>query len=73
MVASSPAVRIFTEPCLSDGHDARITASGNRRRWTTGGEQRDGIFFSYPLLYHGKRFISRLTTKVEAEFPLDFP
>jgi hypothetical protein len=31
VVASSPAVRIFTELCLSDGHDARITASGDQR------------------------------------------
>jgi hypothetical protein len=31
VVSSSPAVRIFTELCLSDGHDARITASGDQR------------------------------------------
>jgi len=41
----------------------------------TGGEQggEPAIFFSLELLYHGKGFISRLTTKVEAELPLDFP
>jgi hypothetical protein len=37
VASSSPAARIFfTELCLSEGHGARITASG---RWATGGEQ----------------------------------
>jgi hypothetical protein len=49
VVSSSPAVRIFTKLCLSDGHNARITASGDQRRWTTGDEQRDRIFFSLPF------------------------
>jgi hypothetical protein len=64
VVSSSPAVRIFTELCLSDGHDARITTSGAQRRWTTGDEQRDRIFFSYPLLYHGTFSLWRLTVIV---------
>jgi hypothetical protein len=38
MASSSPAAGIFTELRLSDGHGARITASGNQRRRATGGE-----------------------------------
>jgi hypothetical protein len=47
--SSSPAVRIFTGRNLSDGHGARITATGNQRRRATGDEQKGGeivIFFS---------------------------
>jgi hypothetical protein len=31
VVASSPAVRIFTELCITDDHDARITTSRDQR------------------------------------------
>jgi hypothetical protein len=40
--SSSPAARIFTGRDLSDGHGARITATGNQRRRATGDEQRRG-------------------------------
>jgi hypothetical protein len=53
MASSSPAAGIFTELCLSDGHGARITASGNQRRRATGGEgSRAGILIWFRLLYH---------------------
>jgi hypothetical protein len=39
VASSSPAARIFTGLCLSDGHGARITASHNQWRWATGVEQ----------------------------------
>jgi hypothetical protein len=38
MESSSPAAMIFTGLDLSDGHGARITASSDQRRRTTGGE-----------------------------------
>jgi hypothetical protein len=38
--AQLTAVKIFTGRCLSDGHGARITASGNQRR-RAGGVNRD--------------------------------
>ena len=47
--SSSPAARIFTGRDLSDGHGARITATGNQQRRATGDEQKGGetvIFFS---------------------------
>jgi hypothetical protein len=37
--ASGSDAEILTEPCLSDGHGARITASGDQRRWATGDKQ----------------------------------
>jgi hypothetical protein len=39
VASSSPAARIFTGLCLSDGHGACITASDNQRRRATGDEQ----------------------------------
>jgi hypothetical protein len=57
--------RVISYPYeLSATHDARITASGDQRWWTTGDEQRDRIFFSYPLLYHGTFSLWRLTVIV---------
>jgi hypothetical protein len=41
--SSSPAARIFTGRDLSDGHGARITATGNQRRRATGDEQKGGF------------------------------
>jgi hypothetical protein len=42
VASSSPAAKIFTERNLSDGHDARISATGNQRRrppaTSTGGD-----------------------------------
>jgi hypothetical protein len=38
MESSSPPARIFTGMDLSDGHGARITASSDQRRRTTGDE-----------------------------------
>ena len=53
VASSSPAVKIFTGRYLSDGHGARITASGNQRRRATGSEgSRAGSLIWFRLLYH---------------------
>jgi hypothetical protein len=65
--ASGSDAEILTEPCLSDGHGARITASGDQRRWATGDKQGAelGSFSVEHLLYHGDLLLDELTEHFE--------
>jgi hypothetical protein len=56
VASSSPAARILTGLCLSDGHGARITASNDQRRQATNDEQGVESRSSAvkQLLYHGE-------------------
>jgi hypothetical protein len=74
VASSSPAVKIFTGRYLSDGHGARITASGNRRRRPPAtrsfgaGDRSDPV----RVLYHRELSKMNLTAKFEAKFSSKF-
>jgi hypothetical protein len=61
--SSSPAARIFTARDISDGHGARITATGDQRRQATGDEQKGGGF----------QDLLQLTGTVPSEPPIQLP
>jgi hypothetical protein len=80
VASSSPAARIFTRLCLSEGHDARITVSNNQRRQhesmrreVTGDERAALPFWSLSGHCTMAKFSQMdLTVQFEAKFSLNF-